>query len=310
VQLVWTAYYDNCVPHAKPICGSFWWRGVAKMMNLYRGITTCKVRVGDTVLLWKDPWCSPVLSEASARLFSFTTSEDVSVAEFVGTQDAAVHFQLPLSIEAHEELVQLQELFNNHQLDPMTPDSWDFVWGSSKFKTRDFYDFCFRYIRPPEYIAMIWKSKCMMKHKVFAWLMLVDRINTRDMLRRRNLDIGTNFSCMTCDSGQDATRNHLFFGSGFTTDCWAELGLTWNTNLRLEDMIADGKTTWSHALFIEIVILGAWNIWKIRNKKLFEGVQPEIVTWKRQLRQDLEVLGYRIKEEHRTHLLSLVVLLT
>jgi hypothetical protein len=92
VQLVWSAYYDNCVPHAKPICGSFWWRDVAKMMNVYRGITKCKVRAGDTVLLWKDPWCSPVLSETSARLFSFATSEDVSVAEFVGTQDVAAHF--------------------------------------------------------------------------------------------------------------------------------------------------------------------------------------------------------------------------
>jgi hypothetical protein len=155
VQLVWTAYYDNYVPHAKPICCSFWWRDVAKLMNVYRGITSCKVRAGDTVLLWKDPWCSPVLSIASPRLFSYTTSEDVSVADFVGAQDVAALFQLPLSVEAHEELVQLQELFINHQLDPMTPDIWEFVWGNSKFKTRDFYDFCFREISPPNYVTMI-----------------------------------------------------------------------------------------------------------------------------------------------------------
>jgi hypothetical protein len=88
------------------------------------------------------------------------------------------------------------------------------------------------------------------------------------------------------------------------------LGLTWNTSLLLEGMISDGKSTWSRALFTEVVILDAWNIWKIRNKKLFEGVQPEIGTWKRQLRQDLEVLGCRIKEEHKALLHSIVALLT
>jgi hypothetical protein len=228
VQLIWWAYYDNCVPHARPACGSFWWKDVAKLMDIFRGITECTIRAGDTILLWKDPWCTPLLCESSARLFSYATNVDVSVADFVDEQNLDSHFQFPLSVEAHEELIQLQQQINMDSLDSSTPDGWELVWGASAYKPKDFYKFCFKEIETPGCLQKIWNSKCMMKHKVFAWLMLVDRLNTRNMLRRRNYDIASVYTCLLCDSEQDETRNHLFFGCAFSSSC-LELDRTWYT---------------------------------------------------------------------------------
>jgi hypothetical protein len=146
-----------------------------------------------------------------------------------------------------------------------------------------------------------------MKHKVFAWLMLVDRINTRDMLKRRNFNIGLNHSCMTCDTGVTETRNHLFFMCSFGASCWAKIGITWDGDLHLENMISEAKRIWSKPLFTEVLILGAWNIWKVRNRACFEGEEPSIVSWQRQLSQDLKTLTCRTKESQQRTIRELLI---
>ena len=51
VMLVWNSHYDDSPPHAKPTRGSFWWRDVFSLMDIYRGITKCMPAAGDTILL-------------------------------------------------------------------------------------------------------------------------------------------------------------------------------------------------------------------------------------------------------------------
>jgi hypothetical protein len=46
-------------------------------------------------------------------------------------------------------------------------------------------------------------------------------------------------------------------------------------------MIEKAKEVWSGPHFVEVVILAAWNMWKVRNRALFDSVQPEIQAWRR-----------------------------
>jgi hypothetical protein len=52
VQLVWWKYYQGKVPHAAREVGSFWWKDILRLSNLFRGIARCTIGDGSTVLFW------------------------------------------------------------------------------------------------------------------------------------------------------------------------------------------------------------------------------------------------------------------
>jgi hypothetical protein len=54
VNLVWDAYYQEKVPHAENICGSFWWKDVIKQVDNFRGVAKVQHGRGDTLLFWSD----------------------------------------------------------------------------------------------------------------------------------------------------------------------------------------------------------------------------------------------------------------
>jgi hypothetical protein len=52
--LIWEAHYSDKIPHAKKLCGSFWWRDVVRLVDNFRGVATVKHGKGDTFLFWSD----------------------------------------------------------------------------------------------------------------------------------------------------------------------------------------------------------------------------------------------------------------
>ena len=51
VSLVWNTYYHERVPHATELCGSFWWKDVAKFMDSFVAVSQIKLGIGESVLL-------------------------------------------------------------------------------------------------------------------------------------------------------------------------------------------------------------------------------------------------------------------
>ena len=135
-------------------------------MDIYRGVTTCIPRAGDTILLWKDiPIDDEPLSNKLPHMFSFTREEDISIVQFQDRPRASKNFYLTLSIEALHELTYLQNHMNDLYLEPMMADEWITCWGDVQFRPKKFTNFFFRELQPPAYITMIWKTKCIMKLK-------------------------------------------------------------------------------------------------------------------------------------------------
>jgi hypothetical protein len=55
VTLIWNTYYsEGEVPHAAKDRGSFWWKNLLKLCDIYRGITKCTIGDGTTILFWLD----------------------------------------------------------------------------------------------------------------------------------------------------------------------------------------------------------------------------------------------------------------
>jgi hypothetical protein len=77
-------------------------------------------------------------------------------------------------------LDQLRGEYNEEQSDVWTCNWSRGLYAASKFYKRSFQDI---QAQPP--FLWIWQGKCMPKLKFFAWLLLVDRLNTRDVPRRR-----------------------------------------------------------------------------------------------------------------------------
>jgi hypothetical protein len=88
---------------------SYWWRDFFGLYDIFRGVTSCKINVGDTVLIWKDVWKdNTTMQESLPRLFSYVLQEDMSAQEFLALENIYDAFALPLSMEANDHVADLQ----------------------------------------------------------------------------------------------------------------------------------------------------------------------------------------------------------
>lgn len=220
VQLIWSAYYTDKVPHSTEPCGSFWWRDVLQLSDVYRGVTRVNVGDGKTTLFWKDLWQDQVISESHPRAFSFCRQEDISVNKLLSAESLGQIFHLPLLIEAREEIKDLQDTTRGVDPSSGTNDTWLCAWGGKEFRANKFYSYCFINVQVDEAFGWIWKTKCTMQWKVFLWLLLADRLNTRNMLRRRHYRVNNDdYNCLLCHNPPEESLLHLFFRCPFSVSC-------------------------------------------------------------------------------------------
>jgi hypothetical protein len=186
VHLVWFAHYQGKVPHEENLCGSFWWRDVCKQVDNFRGVAYVKHGTGETASFWHDSWSlggsKQPMSQRFPRLFSYVLDDKASIAHIYQMENIMQLFYTPLSTQAFQELIDLQGLMQENPLSA-EKDRWQYSWGDT-YSAKAFYDQTHAHIRVPTVYSWLWKSACMMKLKVFAWLLLSDRLNTKDLLKR------------------------------------------------------------------------------------------------------------------------------
>jgi hypothetical protein len=297
VSLVWNAYYSNNIPHVSRPCGSFWWIDVSRLSHLFRGIAKSSIGNGATTLFWKDQWSVTILEESHPTIYSYARKEDISVQEFLTADSLTQLFYLPLSPEALAELRDIQNSCREIELREHSHDTWSYVWGDKEFTSSKYYQYNFRNINPHISFKWLWKSKCTAKVKFFGWLILSDRLNTRNMLRRRHYALGTGYDFFMCNHNTEEIIEHLFFHCPFSQDCWSSINISWAMNNSRLQIIEQGKKIWNKKLFMEITLLGSWNIWKERNNLWFNNIQPSVQAWKSRFAADLSLLIHRTKEE-------------
>lgn len=153
-------------------------------------------------------------------------------------EDLDTMFNLPLSQQAFQELEQLGDVIALQGLDDQTKDSWSYQWGSSTYSSRKFYKMVFQNVPAHPVFQWLWKSMCTLRVKFFAWLVLIDRLNTKTMLKRRHMSSEDEPQCVTCSEGIDEDIKHLFFACNFVESCWERIGIHWNMDLSLHLRIA------------------------------------------------------------------------
>jgi hypothetical protein len=141
----------------------------------------------------------------------------------------------------------------------------------------------------------IWKSKCLPKLRIFAWLLLQDRLNTKDIMQRKNWHIEEGPACVLCTNSTLETRDHLFFECSLAQECWTSVGIQWDCSLPVSNRLLQARSMFKGPCFMEIFTCAAWNIWKERNEYIFKNQPPSMARWKVKFRSDLLLHKYRVK---------------
>jgi hypothetical protein len=80
--------------------------------------------------------------------------------------------------------------------------------------------------------------------------------------------------CVLCDTCPEETIMHLFFECSFSMRFWWAIGIEWNTDMQLHNMIKDAKNIYSLDFFMEIIITRCWSLWDQRNSFIFNQIDP------------------------------------
>ena len=276
-----------------------------QISDVFRGVTKVALDNGSSSLFWKDAWFddhdSPLM-EIFPGAFSFCLNEDKPVVNILTAEDPSLIFHLPLSTQAREQVREIQQGSMHVLLDRECNDTWECNLGGT-FSSKRYYDHCFRDMVADKAFGWLWNAKSPIKFKMFGWLLMVDRLNTRNMLKHRHFNVAGNvYTCMLCPSPPEETVEHLFFNCPFSQHCWDKVGILWpNSGDRLT-LIHAGKEGWRRPLFMDIFLLAAWSLLKERNNLYFRRVPHSFHSWLARFKELLALLVHNCKETLRPSL--------
>jgi hypothetical protein len=198
------------------------------LLPTYKGIAQVSFGSGDTILFWNDIWNGRVLKFTYPELFSFATKENVTLKEVLASVSFQSNFQLPLSEEAFYQFCDLSIFLQALEINGDN-DSWSYIWGNRQYSSAKAYKHLSGSQPVHPALKWIWRSTCQMKHKVFFWLFLMDRLNTRGLLRRKSMHLES-YTCEMCLLQSVKNVRRLFLRCSFMKNCWLRIGVhvpTW-----------------------------------------------------------------------------------
>ena len=197
-------------------------------------------------------------------------------------------------------MLNLQQYLNIIPYNPGLDDQWIFIWGNPSYTSSRYYRMVFQNFQAHGIFKKIWKSKCTPRLKFFAWLIFVDRLNTRNMLARRHFNVQPNTFCVMCTGMEEEDITHLLFYFPFSFACWSKLGFHWSAHLDPGDKVLDLISQQQMPFLMDIFILAAWEIWKLHNAKNFYNGTPSIRLWLKNFKCLVKLQLMRVREDLHT----------
>ncbi|KAJ1275487.1 hypothetical protein BS78_05G139300 [Paspalum vaginatum] len=111
-------------------------------------------------------------------------------------------------------------------------------------------------------------------------------------------------ACVLCQDNVEEAVDHLFFQCSFAAHCWDTLNIQWNMNLHIHDRILQARHSSALPFFMEICIITMWEIWKLWNRKVFDGHQVSGTIWITRFKDEVRLQSLRLKETQRVAIFS------
>lgn len=152
------------------------------------------------------------------ELFSFSTRKDISLQKTMEDQDLEEHFHRPLSTQAYSQFLQLQTDFKNRQ-----PQNQDDIWhlqeNSPHFSSMKVYKNIIGPTKNHHIFKHLWHWAARLRHKIFFWLLLHDRVNTTNLLKRKSMHLQS-YNYVLCYDNVEETLTRLLWDCPFALRCW------------------------------------------------------------------------------------------
>jgi hypothetical protein len=132
------------------------------------------------------------------ELYSFLAKREITVNQAKSMMDLYDIFQLPMTLEAFQQYNSLWEEIDFLEI-TQEIDNWIYIWGTSQFSVHKAYIALYGHMVTHPVFNQLWASKCQAKHRVFFWLLMQDKLNTRGRLQVRHMALDSyilkNASC-------------------------------------------------------------------------------------------------------------------
>ena len=210
-------------------------------------------------------------------------------------------FQLPLSVEAFDQYQDMLASLQNYSIQDH-PDTWQYPAAARSYSVANTCRILLGEFQAIPAISWLWKACSQLKHKIFFWLQINDRLNTRELLLRKSFFI-EDYNCVMCDQYVVETRDHLFFHCNFAKLCWRYLCHNWSpVTANIQEQLDSPKDTLELPFFMNTIILTSWAIWTTRNDLIFRGITPNLYECRRKFKQEMQWLVYRAKKKSHASL--------
>lgn len=292
VTMAWEKHYKNGKLPGQTKKGSFWWRDV-KLIPQFKDLAIIQLKNGETCMFWKDKWLDQPLELEFPKSYSFVKNKTITVNKAFNLNSITNMFNLPLSQTAFDQVMNLQQTMGSINLENVD-DIWTYTGGSTKFSSAKTYRKLIGHHQNDPAYKWIWKSSCQPKHKVSYWLLLNDRLSTRNILRRKHIHLES-YNCELCSQGIEETSRHLFFSCPFAQQCWGFFKLMVSPNSNVSDNFSALKCQIHSQFFVEMIILVCWAIWLARNELIFNARQTSLQECRRGFFKEIKMVNLRVK---------------
>lgn len=113
-------------------------------------------------------------------------------------------------------------------------------------------------------------------------------------MKRKNQHLDS-YNCVLCNNNSKETMEHLFFSCPFAQWCWRFVNLQWSITPEVIDRVEEAANNNQSQIFKELLIVCAWIIWKHRNGIIFDGRNPLVNAWKKELKIKMELTIIKAK---------------
>lgn len=101
-------------------------------------------------------------------------------------------------------------------------DRWSLVGYSRGYSSIQMYALMMGPSKVHSLFQDIWKTACRLRHQIFFWLLLHDRVNSRNLLHKKSMVLDS-YNCALCADNTEETNLHLFWDCPFALLCWDKI---------------------------------------------------------------------------------------